>query len=126
METAGGEPRVEETRRRVARMVVEETGHRKTASNMVDTVAGKAREGWAKIKKMLEGKRIRRDSGKLFVEEKGSKETPDRNSEWEEEVMGGTVEVEVEEESGEQGEDECGGKKLGIGGMAGSQFVWVS
>ncbi len=67
--TAGGEPlRVEETRRRVARMVVEETGQRKTASSMMDTVAGKAREGWAKIKKMLEGKRISRDSGKLVVE----------------------------------------------------------
>jgi hypothetical protein len=72
METAGGEPlRVEETRRRVARMVVEETGQQKMASSMMDTVAGKAREGWAKIKKMLEGKRISRDSGKLVVEEGG-------------------------------------------------------
>jgi hypothetical protein len=128
-EPAGMEPlRVEETRRRVARMVVEESGQRKMASSMLDTVADKAREGWTKIKKMLEGKRISGDSGKLVVEEGGGRESLDKNSEWEEEVMGGTVEVEVEEESELQGDEESmdGWKKCGFHRMARNQFVWVS
>ncbi len=58
--------RVEETRRGVAKMAVEDGGHSNTASSLIGTMAGKARNGWEKVEKMLEGKRVIRkgsDSG---------------------------------------------------------------
>jgi hypothetical protein len=45
--------RVEETRRRVEKMVVEESGQ---ASGVFRNMAGKARGGWDRMRKMLEGK----------------------------------------------------------------------
>jgi hypothetical protein len=98
--------RVEETRRGVAMMAVEEAGHGKTASNMIGLMAGKAKSGWEKVKHMMEGKRMARmdgGSGRLVVSEGDRKaEAVSTRMEWDEEIMGGTVEVEEEVE----GEDD--------------------
>ncbi len=62
--------RVEETRRGVAKMAVDESGYGKTASNMLEAMAGKARSGWEKVKRMMEGKKVVRmdgGGGKLVV-----------------------------------------------------------
>ncbi len=57
--------RMEETRRGVAKMAVDESGYSKTASNMIEMVAGKAKNGWEKVKRMMEGKKVVR-TGKLW------------------------------------------------------------
>jgi hypothetical protein len=69
--TRGGrmeEPkRVEETRGGVAMMAVEETGYGTTASKMIGLMAGKAKSGWEKVKRMMEGKRMARMEGGVRV-----------------------------------------------------------
>jgi hypothetical protein len=51
---------------------------------------------------------------------RGGRDSSDGNSEWEEEVMGGTVEVEVEEENEVQGEEvSVDGRSVGSTGRRG-------
>jgi hypothetical protein len=54
---------VEETRRDMAKMVVEDSDRQTSASRLLWTMAGKAREGWCKVMRMLEGKKIVRNEG---------------------------------------------------------------
>jgi hypothetical protein len=63
-------------------------------------MAGKAKSGWEKVKRMMEGKKMARldgGGGKLVVTE-GDRmvEAVSTRMEWDEEIMGGTVEIEEE------------------------------
>ncbi len=101
--------RVEETRRGVAMMAVEEPGYGKTASNVLGMMAGKAKSGWEKVKGMMEGKRMARlegGSGSFVVSEGDKKaEAVSTRLEWDEEIMGGTVEIEEEDDREEDGKE---------------------
>ncbi len=55
--------RMEETRRGVAKMAVDESGYGKTASHMIEMMAGKAKNGWEKVKRMMKGKKVVRTGG---------------------------------------------------------------
>jgi hypothetical protein len=111
METGEETPvRVEETRRRVEKLVVEDS---RQASGLFRSMADKAKDGWGKMRKILEGKKLvwKGSTGKLVVVDR-ERETGDNGGEvsLEEEMVGGTVEVlgeEVErgretEETGEE------------------------
>jgi hypothetical protein len=93
---------------------VKEGGHSNTASSLIGMMAGKARNGWEKVKKMVEGKRVIRkeiDSGTVLIVEKTGKveEELSMRMEWDEEEMGGTVEIEevseVDEDDGRRGKE---------------------
>jgi hypothetical protein len=91
--------RVEETRRGVAKMAVDESGHEKTASTMLGVMAEKAKNGWEKVKKLMEGKKVVRmagEGGKIMVVKQTDRleEAVTSKSEWDEDIMGGTVEIE--------------------------------
>jgi hypothetical protein len=94
---------LEETRRGVAKLVVAESGHPLQASKIAGTMASKARAGWEKIKRLMEGKRVvsRDEDGMVLVKggEAGTEAEQLEKAEWDEEVMGGIVEVEEEEGS---------------------------
>jgi hypothetical protein len=69
METGGQDVtpvRVEETRRKVERMAVDKN---EQASGILRNVADRVREGWDRMKKMLEGKKLvwKGSSGKVAV-----------------------------------------------------------
>jgi hypothetical protein len=53
-ETGGATVRVEETRRKVEKMAVDENAQ---ASGMMRSMAEKAKGGWERMKRMLEGKK---------------------------------------------------------------------
>ncbi len=90
---------MEETRRGVAKMAVDESGHEKTASTMLGVMAEKAKNGWEKVKKLMEGKKVVRmagEGGKIMVVKQTDRleEAVTSKSEWDEDIMGGTVEIE--------------------------------
>jgi hypothetical protein len=96
--------RVEETRRGVAKMAMEEERRSNTASKLFGSVTGRAKEGWSKVKKLMEGKRVTgAENGGIVIVGEGEKNEQaklDRREEWDEKVMGGTVEIdEVESET---------------------------
>jgi hypothetical protein len=67
METGEEAPvRVEETRRRVEKLVVEDS---RQASGLFRSMADKAKDGWGKMRKILEGKKLvwKGSTGKLVV-----------------------------------------------------------
>ncbi len=67
METGEETPvRVEETRRRVEKLVVEDS---RQASGLFRSVADRAKDGWGKMRKILEGKKLvwKGSTGKLVV-----------------------------------------------------------
>ncbi len=67
METGEESPvRVEETRRRVEKLVVEDIGQ---ASGLFWSVADRAKDGWGKMRKILEGKKLvwKGSTGRLLV-----------------------------------------------------------
>jgi hypothetical protein len=104
METETGEKtpvRVEETRRRVEKMRVEELGQ---ASGVFRNMAGKAREGWDRMKKMLEGKKPiwKGNTGRMVaVSESLVGAMEEVAVDLGEELEGGTVEI-VREELGDE------------------------
>ena len=124
--------KLEETRRGVEKMVVEETGVRKQASGMLERLAGRAKEGWEKVKTMLEGKKVtwRGDGGMMLLEKRGvvglEGESEDGTmreweDEWEEDDIVTVTELGIEEEEGR--DDESKGRSRYSGdsrGMAGS------
>ncbi len=97
--------RVEETRKGVAKMAVEEERRSNMASKLFGSMTGRAKEGWSKVKKLMEGKRVTgAENGGIVIVGEGEErdqERLDRREEWDEKVMGGTVEIEeVESETG--------------------------
>jgi hypothetical protein len=97
--------RVEETRRRVEKMAVEEN---EQAGGILRNMAGRAKEGWEKMRRMLEGKRLvwKGNSGKIVAVTKERDGMEDKDMNMEDEMDGGTLEIEREE----------GGEEMGIGG----------
>jgi hypothetical protein len=93
----GSPVRVEETRRRVEKLAVDEGSQ---ASELLRTVTERAKDGWGKIRKVLEGKRLvwKGNTGKMVLVggEKEVGEGGDGVASLEEEMIGGTVEI-VEE-----------------------------
>ncbi len=55
MELGTAPVRVEETRRKVEKMAVDEV---EQASGILRNMAGRAREGWDRMRRMLEGKKL--------------------------------------------------------------------
>jgi hypothetical protein len=108
-----GSREVESTRREVARLEVDNDGGGSKASSNIGGVMGrmvnKAKDGWSRIKSLLEGKKlVRQDaSGKLLLKEKEDygKEREEVMEEWEEDMMGGVIEIEEEEVRSEKGSD---------------------
>jgi hypothetical protein len=101
-ETGGTTVRVVETRRKVEKMAVDENAQ---ASGMIRSMAEKAKGGWDRMKKMLEGKRLvwKGSSGKMVAVTKDvdTKKAEERVVDLEDEMDGGTVEL-----VGEEGEEE--------------------
>ncbi len=106
METGEESPvRVEETRRRAEKLVVEDNGQ---ASGLFRNITEKAKDGWGKMRKILEGRKLvwKGSTGKVVVmdqDKRVNEEVGEVNvgEEW----SGGTVEVmedkvDVEEERG--------------------------
>ncbi len=111
--------RVEETRKGVAKMAVEEERRSNTASKLFGSMTGRAKEGWSKVKKLMEGKRVTgAENGGIVIVGEGDESDQaklDRREEWDEKVMGGTVEIEeVESETGDDEEKRTDGS-LGSG-----------
>jgi hypothetical protein len=81
----------------VARMEVEDECMEKQASKTlgrtVDKMVSMAREGWSKIKGLLDGKKLvrDRDGSRLLLKEKTDEkeESEELMDEWEEQLMGG-------------------------------------
>jgi hypothetical protein len=115
METGEETPvRVEETRKQVEKLVVEDSGQ---ASGLFRSVVDRAKDGWGKMRKILEGKKLvwKGSTGRLVVVERERK-TGENEGEvsLEKEMVGGTVAVlgeeveeekEVEEAEGESNKD---------------------
>ncbi len=104
-ETDGDQTREEEgvrrARWRVERMEVDSDNEKASGSRTIETMVSKAKEGWQKVKQLLDGKRLVRDkgSGKVMVKTKtGASDNEERTvmEEWEESITGGEVVVEVE------------------------------
>ncbi len=126
METGEKTPgRVEETRRRVEKMRVEEHGQ---ASGVFRSMAGKAREGWDRMKKMLDGKKLiwKGNTGRMVAISENLAGSMEEGVAVDigEELEGGTVEI-VREEQGEVevGVEQCGKSETGSGGWAGFDFL---
>jgi hypothetical protein len=87
--------RVEETRRRVEKMVVEEN---EQAGGILRSMAGRAKEGWDKMRKMLEGKKLvwKGNSGRIVAVTKEREGLEEKDMNLEDEMEGGTVEIEKE------------------------------
>ncbi len=102
---------VESTRREVASLEMDSATHGAKASGNIGGVMGrmvsKAKDGWERIKSMLEGKKLVRQaaSGKLLLkdEEEMGKEAEVVMEEWEEDKMGGVIVIEEEEVRSEKG-----------------------
>jgi hypothetical protein len=92
--------RVEETRRRVEKMAVEEN---EQAGGILRSMAGRAKEGWERMRKMLDGKKLvwKGNSGRIVAVTKEREGVEDKDMNVEDELDGGTVEIE-REESGEE------------------------
>jgi hypothetical protein len=122
-----GDRRMEETRRGVAKLVVADGGQPSQASKIVGTMTSKARAGWEKIKRLMEGKRVvsRDDDGMVLMdgEELGAEEGLLEKAEWDEEVMGGVVEVKEEVRSEDRTEDSEGGEENRWGGTGEFGFL---
>ncbi len=97
-ETGKARERVEETRRKVEKMAVDESAQ---ASGLMRNMTEKARGGWEKMKRMLEGKKLvwKGSSGKMVAVTKDEDmEKMDRMVvSLEDEMDGGTVELIGEE-----------------------------
>jgi hypothetical protein len=117
---------VERTRREVARMEVEDECPEKQASKKigktVDKMVSLAREGWTKIKGLLEGKRLvrYRYGSRILLKERTEEkeESEELMEEWEEQIMGGEVDVEIEEVGAEREEGNMSDRasvKRGVG-----------
>ncbi len=92
---------VRSARWRVERMEVDSDNEKASGSRAIETMVSKAKEGWQKVKQILEGKRLVREkcSGKVMVKAKtGVSDNEERTvmEEWEESITGGEVVVEVE------------------------------
>ncbi len=87
--------RVEETRRRVEKMAVEET---EQAGGILRNMAGRAKEGWERMRMMLEGKKLvwKGSSGRMVAVAKEKEGVEGKVMNLEEEMDGGTVEIEKE------------------------------
>jgi hypothetical protein len=98
--TRGG--RLEETRRGVEKMAVEEqgSGTRTQASGVLGHWARKAKGGWDKVKKLLEGKKVvGRTEGEMVVLAEGQEGTVRMEMEdWREGTEEDTVTVTIERE----------------------------
>jgi hypothetical protein len=114
---------VRATRWRVERMEVDSDKEQASGSKTLDKVVSKAKEGWRKVKQLLEGKSLVREknSGRVVVKEKvGEKENEEKEvmEEWEENLMGGEVVVEVttvgEREEGSVASEESKGTIAGF------------
>ncbi len=120
--------RMEETRRGVEKMVVEETGQ---ASGMFRSMAGKAKDSWDRMKRMLDGKKLiwKGSTGRMVVvdQEKADRGREGMTVDIVEEMKGGTVEIvrENEEKGGDETEDRgsSSGTESGMGGWAGLDFL---
>jgi hypothetical protein len=92
--------RVEETRKRVEKMRVEEHGQ---ASGVFRSMAGKAKEGWDRMKKMLDGKKLiwKGNTGRMVAISENLAGSMEEGVAVDigEELEGGTVEI-VREEQG--------------------------
>jgi hypothetical protein len=97
---------VEETRRRVERMAVDEN---EQAGGIMKSMAGRAKDGRDRMKRMLERKKLvwKGSSGMMVAvaKERVSGGMEDKGLDLEEEMDGGTVEIEKEENEDESG---CG------------------
>jgi hypothetical protein len=87
--------RVEETRRRVEKMAVEET---EQAGGILRNMAGRAKDGWERMRRMLEGKKLvwKGSSGRMIAVAKETEGVEDKVMDLEEEMDGRTVEIEKE------------------------------
>ncbi len=110
---AAGSRAVESTRREVARLEMDEDSGGAKASNSIggvmERMVSKAKDGWSKVKGLLEGKKLVRQNanGKVVLkkEEECGKETEEVMEEWEEDKMGGVVEIEEEEVRSDRGSE---------------------
>ncbi len=92
-----GRRAVESTRREVARLEVDEVGGGSKASNTIggvmERMVSKAKDGWSRVKGLLEGKKLVRqiESGKVVLkkEKEQGTEIEEVMEEWEEDKMGG-------------------------------------
>ncbi len=92
---------VRSARWRVERMEVDSDNEKASGSRTIETMVSRAKEGWQKVKQILDGKRLVREkgSGKVMVKAKtGVSDNEERTvmEEWEESITGGEVVVEVE------------------------------
>jgi hypothetical protein len=125
-----GSREVESTRREVARLEVDNDGGGSKASSNIGGVMGrmvsKAKDGWSRIKSLLEGKKLVRQnaSGKLLLKEKeeDGRESEVVMEEWEEDKMGGVIEIEEEEVRSEKGSDK-GSDRVSITRGQGFEFL---
>jgi hypothetical protein len=115
--------RVEETRRRVEWLVVEE---KRQASGLLRTMADKARGGWEKMRKVLDGKKIvwRGSTGKIVViDENAVVGEGEGEIGFEEEMEGGTVEMVGEEADSVERKADSGASATG-GSCGGWSNMW--
>ncbi len=125
-----GSREVESTRREVARLEVDNDGSGSKVSSNIGGVMGrmvnKAEDGWSRIKSLLEGKKLVRQnaSGKLLLKEKEDvgRESEEVMEEWEEDTMGGVIEIEEEEVRSEKGSDK-GSDRVSITRGQGFEFL---
>jgi hypothetical protein len=104
---------VESTRREVASLEMDSAEEGAKASSnsggVIGKMVNKAKDGWGRIKCLLEGKKLVRQtaSGKLLLKEREEvgKEIEVVMEEWEEDKMGGVIEIEEEEIRSEKGSD---------------------
>ncbi len=93
-ELGGG---VEKTRRKVETLRMDEEEELRKKASMGKKALDLARDGWRRLKGLLEGKTLVREGGKLFVEEKGGIGGCAELDDWNEE--GGTLELEDQGEA---------------------------
>jgi hypothetical protein len=116
-----GSRTLENTRRGVARLEVNPEEKSPKASKSIGEAVGKmvskAKGGWSKVKSLLEGKKLVRavGNGTLLLKEKDDTgvDMEEVMEEWEEDLMGGVVEVEEEEMMTEQESDKISEKESG-------------
>ncbi len=125
-----GSRSVEKTRREVARLEVDSEDKGKKASSSIgeamERMVSKAKDGWGRIKSLLEGKKLVRtmENGKLLLKEKEDmgRDVEEVMEEWEEELMGGIIEVEEEEVVNGKEQDKVSEKEFGRRGQ-GFEFL---
>jgi hypothetical protein len=113
---------VENARRNVARLEVDDGSHTRQASVRIDTAMNRmvslAKDGWSKIKGIIEGKKLVKDkeSGRVLLQDPEVTEGDGGivMEEWDEGKMGGVVEIEEVDEDQSEGsgvENKDGGKR---------------